>query len=260
MIRFANENDTPKIKALWDIVFDDDAKFNDYYFQNIFNVNNTLIMEDNDNLISMAQMIPYQLEGVGDVSYIYGAATDSLYRGKGYMKELLYTSFEYDIKLGRNASILIPAEKSLFDYYQNVGYETAFYIDNITYQNTNKYDYIFKKADYNDIDNMLKIYDGDITRDTQYFKIQIDMFNALDGDVFVLYDDKQMLNYAFVWNKNEIQEICGVCFDIMSNHIMKHYSKPYTKATIMGGSTLFGMIKYHSNTKPHNMKMNLMFN
>lgn len=262
MIRFADKNDYYKIRELWDIAFPEDKNFNDYFFENIFDINTVLILTENNNLISMAQMIPYKIKELGDVTYIYGAATSPQYRGQGRMKKLLEESFEIDKKLGRKASILIPAEKSLFEYYKRTGYETAFYIDKIDTVNTNLYRYNFRKAEYSDINNMIDIYNGDVVRDYEYFNKQIDMFRNLGGEVFVLYDNNKLLSYSFVWNNEiiEIQEICGSENQYLANYVMKYYNKNKAKANFMKYGQPFGMIKYHTDYSKLIMYMNLMYN
>ena len=69
--------------------------------------------------MAMVQMLPYRMTVGGvsrEVTYIYGACTDPAHRRKGYMARLLERSFELDREAGRIASVLIPAEKWLFDF------------------------------------------------------------------------------------------------------------------------------------------------
>lgn len=265
MIRFANQNDVKKIVELWDIAFPEDADFNSYFFKNIFDVKKTLIMEENGELLSMLQMLPYKIKGIGDVTYIYGAATHPKYRGKGYMRTLLEHSFEIDRQNGYAGSILIPASDSLYDYYVGIGYKTAFYISKKKFNKTNTLRYDFKKAEYSDIPDIISLYKGDIERDFDYFKIQIDMFRALGGEVFLLYDGSKPLSYAFTWCSKdiEIQELgaaCESCQMYMAEHIMSYYGKASAKATTLGGDIHIGMIKYYGDEKSLDMSLNLMYN
>jgi len=263
MIRFADKNDVTEIRKLWDIAFSDGKEFNNYFFENIFNEKNTLILRENNELISMAQMINYEIENLGEVTYIYGAATNPKFRGYGYMKKLLKKSFELDIEMNKKASILIPAQESLFDYYKKIGYKTGFHIDRKRLEKTDNLSYSFRKAEYDDINNMLKLSKGDIKRDYFYYKTQMDMFNSLGGNVFVLYDNDKLISYSFVWFENEI-DIQELAFEygeqIIANHIMNYYNQNSAKATILNGNIPFGMIKYHIDNNNYNMTMNLMYN
>ncbi|MGN1318039.1 MAG: GNAT family N-acetyltransferase [Lachnospirales bacterium] len=262
MIEFAKKNDFSQIRELWDIAFPEDKDFNDYFFDKVFDIKNVLVLKENNKILSMVQMIPFEIKDFGSVTYIYGAATFPYARGLGKMNKLLNKSFEYDKKFSRKASILIPAKKSLFDYYKKIGYKSCFYIDKKDFENTNIYKYKFSKANYNDIYNMLKIYDGDILRDYNYFKTQIDMFRSLGGEVFTLYDNENMLSYGFVWNneKIEIQEFCGKYDEILVNHILNYYNKPIATVTYLKGNIPFGMAKFHCSKKTDKLSMNLMYN
>ena len=84
--------------------------------------------------MAMVQMLPYRMTVGGvsrEVTYIYGACTDPAHRRKGYMAQLLERSFELDREAGRIASVLIPAEKWLFDFYKPFGYEPFFHISHL---------------------------------------------------------------------------------------------------------------------------------
>lgn len=259
MIKLADKNDANAIRELWNIAFGEDRAFNDYFFDNIFKCENTLIMCENNKLISMAQMLPFNIKNIGDVTYIYGAATNPLERGKGYMKTLLEKSFEIDKKLGRCASILIPASESLFCYYSKIGYKTGFYADIQKYIMTDNIAFDFREADYGDINAMQNLYRGDVTRDYDYFKKQMDMFKSLGANVFVLCDGN-VVAYAFVWD-DIVEIMCSkeVYKPIFINHIMKYYDRDSIKATSIGNKP-FGMIKYHIDGGKYNMYMNLMYN
>lgn len=261
MIRFANESDTKAVRELWDIAFGEDLAFNDYYFKNIYNAENTLTMTENNKLLSMVQMLPYTIKGIGNATYIYGAATNPSYRGKGYMGQLLKKSFEIDIKNNVKASILIPADESLFDYYSHFGYKTGFYIGESIFKNTNEYEGELKEA--NNINDIVTLYNGDVERSLEYFNIQINMFNSLGGRVYMLYEGNEPKAYGFYWIKsNEVQEAMAVdekYIQLLANHIMKEHNINELKITTMGNKA-FGMIKYHSDNNNYNMYMNLMYN
>lgn len=169
MIRFAEKKDVKSIRELWDIAFPEEPDFNDYFFDNIFDYSSTLLLIKNNEIASMAQMIPYEISGIGKVTYIYGAATNPKHRKQGLMSQLLEKSFEIDIEKGRSASILIPANKPLFDFYGRLGYETAFYINKAVYSKGDVTADI-KEAEYEDISRLMAIYKGDVIRNERYWK------------------------------------------------------------------------------------------
>ncbi len=253
-MRFAEKSDIKNIRELWDIAFGEDKAFNDYFFENIFDVKYTLIMENNNEIVSMAQMLPYNIKGIGEVTYIYGAATLPKYRGMGCMKKLLEHSFKLDKTMGRAASILIPAEKSLFDYYNKIGYETEFYINKSVYTRKNNTD-IIKIVDKNNIKNVCEIYNGDIVRTENYWNIQLNMINEFGGNIYIY-------NNAYAVVSDNIDEIFGDEKDknILINSICKILKKDSITVIEKGGDTAFGMMKKHRNFENKKMYMNLMYN
>lgn len=130
-MRFAEKGDFPAVRALWETCFPDEGGFNDYFFAHFYKEKYTLLYLEGETLVAMVQMLPVPHDGRrgiprGDVYLrrVYRPA----HRRKGYMARLLERSFELDREAGRIASVLIPAEKWLFDFYKPFGYEPFFYI------------------------------------------------------------------------------------------------------------------------------------
>ncbi len=122
-MRFAEKKIFPAVRALWETCFPDEGGFNDYFFAHFYKEKYTLLYLEGETLVAMVQMLPYRMTVGGvscEVTYIYGACTDPAHRRKGYMPRLLKRSFELDREAGRIASVLIPAEKWLFDFLQTV--------------------------------------------------------------------------------------------------------------------------------------------
>ncbi len=255
MIRFAYKDEVNEIRELWDMAFPEEPDFNNYFFENIFDYKNTLVFIKKDTIVSMAQMMPYYMNGIGEVTYIYGAATDPMYRKQGLMSELLKKSFEIDAEKGRAASILIPANKPLFDFYKGLGYETCFYVSREIYKAKGRCGKI-KEACCNDIPKLMEIYKGDIVRGEKYWKTQLDMYNSLGGKVF-LYNNA----YAVVSDKAE--EVMYSDYgdrELLLNSVCNFLGVNEIEVTVMGNDTPFGMIKKHKNLDSDKFYMNLMYN
>ena len=127
MIKYADMSLYDQAYEFFDTVFNEDKRFNEYFFKNIFNINNLLVYMQGNEIAAMTQTIPYEIKGIGRVTYIYGATTRPEYRNKGLMSELLNKSFELDIQKGFAGSMLIPANDPLFDFYAKFGYKKVFY-------------------------------------------------------------------------------------------------------------------------------------
>lgn len=117
---------------LWSECFDDSPQFIDFYFNNIYNDLYTYIYVENGEPISHLQTIPYTLYYNGKthpINYISGACTTLNKRGNGYMQKLMLSALSDREKRGDKYSVLIPANDSLFCFYEKMGYKTFFFQD-----------------------------------------------------------------------------------------------------------------------------------
>ncbi|MBQ2720795.1 MAG: GNAT family N-acetyltransferase [Clostridia bacterium] len=86
--------------------------------------------EDRPVSVLFVKKYPLNLAyGTGWADYIFYAATSPEHRGKGLMGKLLTDTLSTLKTRGGDCAVLIPAERSLFDFYSKFGFETAFYID-----------------------------------------------------------------------------------------------------------------------------------
>lgn len=255
MIRYAEKEDVLEIRKLWDLAFGEDADFNEYFFENIFNYKNVLLIEENGEIMAMTQLIPYEIEGFGKVSYVYGATTKSEFRSKGYMGKLLKKSFELDIEKGNVASILIPASESLFGYYKKLGYETKFYNGKEVYKKGESLTDCLE-ATVEDIQRLNDIYVGGIKRDYKYWQEQIKMYNSLGGKIFIYKSC-----YAVVSNKvEEIMYKNREDRNVVLDFVCRYLKVDFVEVTGVGNSNAIGMMKNHSKKDFEKMYMGLMFN
>lgn len=107
-----------KVKALWQLCFDDNEEFVEMYFRLRYKNEINIAIESGDEIVSALQMIPYPMTFCGDTvqtSYISGACTHPDFRGNGVMRELLSQAFAKMLRNGTYFSTLIPP---------NLGYST----------------------------------------------------------------------------------------------------------------------------------------
>lgn len=260
MIRIANNSDIINLRKLWEDCFPGEPAFDNYYFDHIYKAENTLIYELNGRLIASLQRLPYSI-GKKPLTYIYGAMTSPDYRKQGIMKELLDYSSEMDINNGIIGSILIPANKNLFNYYEKSGYKTAFYAkrEYITLDN-NKCMTLedMLPEDIADIYNRLEI--PHLDRSAEYIKEQINMYSALGGYVlgikeigycFGYYDDELTIDELICPSEYRESFICSV---------MRKFNRKSANITSPYGSIPMGMLKSYTEFNLDNAYMNLMYN
>ncbi len=103
---------------------EENEKSADLLFDKFF-VNNTLLKMVDRRIVSLLFLIDASID-LTESAYIYGAATDENYRNRGLMRQLIdFAALRFD------ALYLKPANDDLFEFYQNLGFKTAFYKNKI---------------------------------------------------------------------------------------------------------------------------------
>lgn len=129
MIRFSNEHTEPLVRQMWKVCFEDTDAFIDLIFTQKYKPENTLVYFENDIAVASLQMHPYTISFYGEeipFAYLAGLCTLPEYRNKGYMAQLINKAHEILKEREIPLSILIPAENSLFRFYERFDYEQVF--------------------------------------------------------------------------------------------------------------------------------------
>lgn len=118
-----------EVKALWKLCFKDSDEFVDLYFEQRYKDEINVAIRREGKVVSALQMIPYPMTFGGmtiETSYVSGACTHPDYRKQGLMHQLLNEAHRRMYEEGVWLSMLIPAEKGLFNYYARSGYAPSF--------------------------------------------------------------------------------------------------------------------------------------
>ena len=143
MIRQAQPQDHAQLKALWSQVFGDTEQAVNAHFALRHRDEDMLVWAEDARIDGMLTMLPLTLvrgdaqrradagpreagAAIYPARYIYAVATAPERRGQGIAGELLERAGELIRARGEAAAVLVPASKSLFDYYEKRGYRTAF--------------------------------------------------------------------------------------------------------------------------------------
>ena len=266
MIRFACAEDHAAVRDLWELCFPDEGGFNPYFFLHWFDARRTLVLTEGDTLCAMVQMLPYRLEtasGERDVTYIYGACTHPAHRRKGYMAQLLEHSFALDRAAGRAASVLIPAEQWLFEFYRPFGYAPFFYVSRREIVHTAAGD-APRRLSAADIPHLAALYARlapacRIRRDMAYWTEQIALFDALGAGVYGWSDENgELAAYAFCW-ADDAQEAVGMT-PAREQGLLAALGQGKMVYTAYGQEQALGCIKWHEDGQDSCGYMNLMLN
>lgn len=125
MFRTAIKSDLPRIIALWQEAFGDSPKAVTYFFESFPNCI-SYVAEEGGEITSMVHALPQVLSPDTPAAYVYAVATLRSHRGKGLCRELMAFAEEDLQRRGFGCAVLTPGEQSLFDFYEHLGYKTAF--------------------------------------------------------------------------------------------------------------------------------------
>lgn len=121
--------DIGELRGLWRLVFGDDDRFLDRFFQNLFDPGECLITRLEGRVTSMLFMLGATWSGKEErpMRYIYACATHPDHRGQGLMGELLMEAIAHAAGNGLELA-LVPASEELFSYYRRFGFTKETYL------------------------------------------------------------------------------------------------------------------------------------
>lgn len=123
--------DVSRLKALWKACFGDEDTYIDHYFIAYYLPERALVLEAEGQVASMLLTFPFTLtmadRSLCPACYIYAFCTAPEAQGRGYGRQLLAYAEEQAALAGCGAAVMVPGEGSLFDFYEGLGYETAFF-------------------------------------------------------------------------------------------------------------------------------------
>ncbi len=245
-----------EITKLWKAVFGDSEEYINTFLNNYFKAEYCYAAVEDDIAVSMLMALPavlhtHEKELVG--KYIYAVCTHQNYRGQGISRKLTLFA-EDDIKNnGGEFTCLVPAEKSLFDFYMGTGYKTYFYTAYKEYYlkdifNTEKLQ--IKKVKFSELYNLRNKY---FSKSSAYIKWDREFLNYLQLEAeflkggLISFDE----GYAVCYIGDDtllIKEIC--CDEEHKNQIIYTALNHYNKEKAMVFDTLgsdkqpFGMVKF----------------
>lgn len=116
-----SENKEKQLSTLWQSIFDEDEFVTKLFFEKVYDICQNPFIEESGEILSSAFLIPCEISEYKGF-YVYCAFTHNEYRGKGLMAKVLKSADEILQKMSSDFLLLVPAEKSLFDFYGKFGY------------------------------------------------------------------------------------------------------------------------------------------
>jgi len=131
-IRYAKKSEKEIAIKFWKDSFKDSEEQIKFYFDNIYNEKNYLVLEDNSKIVSSLHennyIFNFNNESIKS-KYIVGVSSDITMRNKGYMSKLLIAMLENSKKKDMPFVFLTPINPKI---YRKFGFE---YFSNIEYYN-----------------------------------------------------------------------------------------------------------------------------
>ena len=117
-----------RTRSLYERNFDiSDIDYIDYYYDVIIRRNEIVVLlDDNDNIISMVHLNPYLYNILGVeqlVHYFVAIATETQYRKMGYMNKVLAAAFDYLYNLKEPFCFTMPIDSNIKKIYERQGFE-----------------------------------------------------------------------------------------------------------------------------------------
>ncbi|WP_105204863.1 GNAT family N-acetyltransferase [Neobittarella massiliensis] len=127
VIDTATRADWPALKTIWQACFGDESSYIDLFLEDLFDSCIPLVWRQEGQPVAMLYLLPVQLVHTGQAQswhYLYAAATLPSCQGRGLMGQLLKAARQSSAQAGAAGILLVPGEKSLFQYYARFGYAT----------------------------------------------------------------------------------------------------------------------------------------
>lgn len=205
-IRYAKPIDKEQVVSVWNYCFEDGEDFVKYYFENVYDENNTIIIEENDEVLSALQLNKYTIDlrdNKYDVSYVVGVSSKPEVRGLGYMKHLMTYTLEELYKNGEIVSLLMAIDYRLYKRY---GFDHCY--DQIQYNLRTdellgfRLSSKLRKATFEDAETLSRIYtkameslNGYAVRDKAYFNRFIKEVSSESGYIYIDEENNSYIAY-----------------------------------------------------------------
>ena len=212
-IRYAKKSEKEIAIKFWKDSFKDSEEQIKFYFDNIYNEKNYLVLEDNSKIVSSLHennyIFNFNNESIKS-KYIVGVSSDITMRNKGYMSKLLIAMLENSKKKDMPFVFLTPINPKIyrkfgFEYFSNIEYYnfSVEELANFKFPN-NEYSYIEINEENKNLylNDLIKIYSSNMKDKFSYLERNDFYFDKIlketisdEMKTFILYKDKKACSY-----------------------------------------------------------------
>ncbi len=198
-VRKLRQEEHIRTRQLWEKIFTEDTpEFLDYYYSVKTSDNEIYVIEDNEEIVSMLHLNPYQMrvkDKLYQTHYIVAVATDERYRHQGLMRQLLNRAMQIMADRGEPFTFLMPAAEAI---YKPFGFEFIYEQkrEKVIGKKSNDDSLKITQACYDDCqaivdfaNEILKNYNVVTWRDTDYYKMILAEQISENGGILVAKRD-----------------------------------------------------------------------
>lgn len=131
-VRTAQRGEVVRQKEIWKRCFGDSDSFIDFYYDHRYKEEETVVLLAKGKISAMLTRIPIRVVTPDhrdlNSTMFYAIATHPDDQHRGFATQIIDFSNRYLGEIHKELSVLVPAEKQLFDFYRNLGYREGFYI------------------------------------------------------------------------------------------------------------------------------------
>ena len=207
-IRYAKKSEKEIAIKFWKDSFKDSEEQIKFYFDNIYNEKNYLVLEDNSKIVSSLHendyIFNFNNESIKS-KYIVGVSSDITMRNKGYMSKLLIAMLENSKKKDMPFVFLTPINPKIyrkfgFEYFSNIEYYnfSVEELANFKFPN-DEYSYIEINEENKNLylNDLIKIYNANMKDNFSYLERNDFYFDKVlketisdEMKTFILYKNK----------------------------------------------------------------------
>lgn len=229
----AHDNDFHDIVQLWKNNFpDENEKTTKFYFNNIYNKKNTYLLKDNSDLISVCQIIPYEMSIHGQLQIYYfiaGVCTQKKYEGQGCMKYLL----KHILHMKKYNNQLIYLQAYIPDIYRGLGFSISHFHQKIEIDKEYYHDvgHIYVKKNFN-ANELLELYNKFVIKFDEYRIRDINYYqnyflprtNIFEQHIVLLAYNDQNIGYVVYENNDDYIYIYEIIYLSHLNNILSYFN------------------------------------
>ena len=211
-VRKLRQEEHIRTRRLWEEIFTEDTlEFLDYYYTVKAKDNEVYVIEDNEEVVSMLHLNPYQMRvkhKIYQTHYIVAVATDERYRHQGLMSQLLNHVMQVMADRGEPFTFLMPAAEAI---YKPFGFEFVYEQkrEKVAGKRCTDETVEIVPATEQDCQSIadfanekLREYDVVTWRDAKSYKTLLSELASEDGDIILIKKDS-MIEGVFCYAKGE---------------------------------------------------------